>query len=175
MFPRLPAHATFVADTNFVSRTQRMFLILFRNILCPQQMFPSLRSPRNIMGNNMSATMCPRLAGPLGRHACVLGPRRRFMTEGQKKQKTKTKNKKKNKTKNEEVKEDNFNLRLSLWEAQVTNWGKQTFIYQAAKDWNSLPTYLKETHLSSIFKVVLRPKTTKKIILFFFGFQNYVN
>ena len=25
------------------------------------------------------------------------------------------------------------------------------------------------------FKVVLRPKTTKKIILFFFGFQNYVN
>ena len=24
-------------------------------------------------------------------------------------------------------------------------------------------------------KVVLRPKTTKKIIIFFFGFQNYVN
>ena len=32
-----------------------MFLILFRNILCPQQMFPSLCSPRNIMGNNVSA------------------------------------------------------------------------------------------------------------------------
>ena len=60
MFPRLPARATFVADT------QKMFLILFRNILCPQQMFPSLRSPRNIMGNNVSATMCPRLPGPLG-------------------------------------------------------------------------------------------------------------
>ena len=42
-----------------------MFLILFRNILCPQQMFPSLRSPRNIIGNNVSATMCPRLPGPL--------------------------------------------------------------------------------------------------------------
>ena len=56
MFPRLPARATFVADTNFVS--------LFRNILCLQQMFPSLRSPRNIMGNNVSATMCPRLPGP---------------------------------------------------------------------------------------------------------------
>ena len=42
-----------------------MFLILIRNILCPQQMFPSLRSPRNIMGNNVSATMCPRLPGPL--------------------------------------------------------------------------------------------------------------
>ena len=27
-----------------MSGTQKMFLILFRNILCPQQMFPSLRS-----------------------------------------------------------------------------------------------------------------------------------
>ena len=42
-----------------------MFLILFRNILCPQQMFPSLRSPRNIISNNVSATMCPRLPVPL--------------------------------------------------------------------------------------------------------------
>ena len=57
--------ATFVADTNFVSGTQKLFLILFRNILCPQQMLPSLRSPRNIMGNIVSATMCPRLPGPL--------------------------------------------------------------------------------------------------------------
>ena len=44
MFARLTACATFVADTNFVSGTQKMFLIVFRNILCPQQMFPSLRS-----------------------------------------------------------------------------------------------------------------------------------
>ena len=36
-------------------RTQKMFLILFRNILCPQQMFSSLCSPRNIMGNNVSS------------------------------------------------------------------------------------------------------------------------
>ena len=64
MFPRLPARATFVADTNFVSGTQKMFLILFGNILCPQQMLSSLRSPRNIMGNNVSATMCPRLPRP---------------------------------------------------------------------------------------------------------------
>ena len=28
-------------------------------------MLPSLRSPRNIMGNIVSATMCPRLPGPL--------------------------------------------------------------------------------------------------------------
>ena len=44
LFPCLPPRATFVADTNFVSGTQKMFLILFRNILCPQQMFPSLRA-----------------------------------------------------------------------------------------------------------------------------------
>ena len=79
MFPHLPACATFVADTNFVSGTQKMFLILFRNILCPQQMFPSLCSmetqhslcvrrvacPRNIMSNNVSATMCHRLPVPI--------------------------------------------------------------------------------------------------------------
>ena len=65
MFPRLPARITFVADTTFVSRTRKMFLILFRNILCPQQMFSSLCSPRNIMSNNESATMCPRLPVPL--------------------------------------------------------------------------------------------------------------
>ena len=64
MFPCLPARTTFVADTNFVSGTQKMYLILFRNILCPQQMFPSLRSPRNIMDNNVSATLCPCLPGP---------------------------------------------------------------------------------------------------------------
>ena len=32
-----------------------MFLILFRDILCPRQMFPSLRSPRNNMGYNVSS------------------------------------------------------------------------------------------------------------------------
>ena len=45
-------------------RDPKMFLILLRNILCPQQMVPSLRSPRNIMGNNVSAPMCPRWPGP---------------------------------------------------------------------------------------------------------------
>ena len=52
-------HKFCVRDTKNVS-------VLFRNILCPQQMFPSLRSPRNIMGNNVSATKCPRLPGSLG-------------------------------------------------------------------------------------------------------------
>ena len=44
-------------------------------------------------------------------------------------------------------------LRLPL---SQTNWGKQTFIYQAAKDWNSLPTDLKKTHFLSIFKSKLK-------------------
>ena len=52
-----------VADTNVSPFTRarlcpghkKMFLILFRRILCPLQMFPSLRSPRNIMGNNVSS------------------------------------------------------------------------------------------------------------------------
>ena len=39
----------------FCVRDTKMFLILFRNILCPHQMFPSLRSPRSIMGNNVSS------------------------------------------------------------------------------------------------------------------------
>ena len=43
MFRRLPVRATVVADTKFVSETQKMFLIFVRNILCPQQMFPRLR------------------------------------------------------------------------------------------------------------------------------------
>ena len=64
MFPRLPSRAIFVADTKFVSGRQKRFLILFRNILYLQQTFPSLRSPRN-MANNVSATLCPRLPGPL--------------------------------------------------------------------------------------------------------------
>ena len=52
---------------NFVSGTQKMFLILFRTTLCPQQMFPSLRAQGNVMNNNVSATMFPRLQPPLGR------------------------------------------------------------------------------------------------------------
>ena len=49
----------------FCVRDTKMFLILFRNILCPQQMFPSLRAQGNVMSNNVSTTMCPRLPPPL--------------------------------------------------------------------------------------------------------------
>ena len=50
---------------------KKLFLILFRNILCPQQMFPSFRSPINIMGNNVSTKMCPRLPGPSHLPPCL--------------------------------------------------------------------------------------------------------
>ena len=43
MFPCLHVNETFVAETFFVSEKQKMFLIFFRNILFPQQMFPLLR------------------------------------------------------------------------------------------------------------------------------------
>ena len=72
MFPRLPARATFVADTNFVSGTQKMFLILFRNILCPQRKFPSLRSMKTQHSfcvpraqETSWATMCPQQCVPV--------------------------------------------------------------------------------------------------------------
>ena len=64
MYPRLSAR-NICCGQKFWVRDTKMFLILFRNILCPQQMFSCLRSPRNIMSNNVSATMCPRLPVPL--------------------------------------------------------------------------------------------------------------
>lgn len=45
------------------------------------------------------------------------------------------------------------NLHLPL---PRTNWGKQTFIFKAAKDWNSLPIDLKETDVLSVFKAKLK-------------------
>ena len=59
--PRLLARATFVADTNFVSGTQKMFLILFRNILCPpatnvsQFAQPKKYHEQQCVGNNVSS------------------------------------------------------------------------------------------------------------------------
>ena len=64
----------FARARNICSGLQKMYLILFRNILCTQQMFPSLRSPRNIMGNYVSATRCPRLPGPYVALCCPMLP-----------------------------------------------------------------------------------------------------
>ena len=68
MFPSLPGCAKFVADTNFVSGTKKIVSDFVQKHLCPQQMFPSLRSPRNVMSNNVSAKRCPLLPVPLGRN-----------------------------------------------------------------------------------------------------------
>ena len=59
----------------FCVRNTKMFLILFRNILCPQQMFPSLRAQGNVVSNNVSVqrvTMCPRLPPPKERPKSTL-------------------------------------------------------------------------------------------------------
>ena len=37
-----------------------------------------------------------------------------------------------------------------------TNWGKQTFIYQASKDWNNLDDDIKNIKSLSIFKAKLK-------------------
>ena len=37
-----------------------------------------------------------------------------------------------------------------------TNWGKQTFIYQASKDWNSLDNNIKSSESMSFFKAKLK-------------------
>ena len=55
----LPVRAPFVADTKNVSDFVQKHFVSATNV-----MFPSLRSPRNIMGNNVSATICPSLPGP---------------------------------------------------------------------------------------------------------------
>ena len=37
-----------------------------------------------------------------------------------------------------------------------TNWGKQTFIYQASKDWNNLDNNIKSSESMSFFKAKLK-------------------
>ena len=72
MFPSLAARETYVAETNFAARKQRVFLPEVKNIfasrtqfLRPKQTFPSLATRGNIASNNVSATMFPSLARPL--------------------------------------------------------------------------------------------------------------
>ena len=59
VFSRLPARATFVADTNFVSGTQKMFLILFRNILSATNVSqfaqPNKHHEQQCVRNNVSS------------------------------------------------------------------------------------------------------------------------
>ena len=55
MFPRLPARATFVADTNFVSETQKMFLICSETFCVRNKCFPVCAAQETSW-----ATMCPQ-------------------------------------------------------------------------------------------------------------------
>ena len=64
IFPRLPARVTFVADTNFLSETKNVSDFVPKHFV-PATNVSQFAQPRNIMGNNLSATMCPRLSGPL--------------------------------------------------------------------------------------------------------------
>ena len=71
MFPSLAARETYVAETNFAARKQKIFLLGVKSIfvsrtqlLRPQQMFPSLATHGNITSSNVSATMFPSLARP---------------------------------------------------------------------------------------------------------------
>ena len=66
MFPNLAAREICVAETNFASRKQKMFLPGVKNIfasrtqiLRPKHMFPSLVTPGNITRNIASATVFP--------------------------------------------------------------------------------------------------------------------
>ena len=68
-FARARARSICCGHKFCVRDTKKMFLILFRNLLCPQQMFPSLHSPRNFTGNNVFATMCPCFHGLNGQEA----------------------------------------------------------------------------------------------------------
>ena len=65
MFPRLPARATFVADTNFVSGTQKnVSEFVQKHFVSATNVARTGKRGNICVGNNVSATMCPRLPGP---------------------------------------------------------------------------------------------------------------
>ena len=70
MFPRLPARATFVADTNVVSGTQKSVSAFVQKHFVSATNVPQFGQPKKhqeqqCVRNNVSATMCPRLPVPL--------------------------------------------------------------------------------------------------------------
>ena len=54
-FPVCPRAQHICCGHKFCVRDTKNVSEFVQNILCPQQMFPSLRSPRNIMSNNVSS------------------------------------------------------------------------------------------------------------------------
>ena len=92
MFPRLSTRATFVGTHKFCVRdTKHVSDSVQKHFVRPQQMFSvcaawkhsihfvsrAFALPRNITSNNVSATMCPRLPGPLASR--FVGARSHFM------------------------------------------------------------------------------------------------
>ena len=63
--PRLRGQATFVAETFFASEKQKMFQNFLRIILFLQQCFPVCAARKQCFRNSVSATMFPRLRGPV--------------------------------------------------------------------------------------------------------------
>ena len=59
MFPRLPARATFVADTNFVSGAKKNVSDFVQKHFVSAKNVSQFAQPKNLMSNNVSATMCP--------------------------------------------------------------------------------------------------------------------
>ena len=57
MFPRLPASATFVADTNFVSGTQKIVPDFVQKHFVSATNVSQFARARNVMSNTVSATM----------------------------------------------------------------------------------------------------------------------
>ena len=64
MFFRVPTRATFVADTNFVSGTQKNVSDFVQKHFVSATNVSQFAKPKKIMSNNVSATMCPRLPIP---------------------------------------------------------------------------------------------------------------
>ena len=68
MLTRFATRAKFVADTNFVSWTYKMFLKISETFLVSARratMLPRFATDGNIAGHNVAATMCPRFARAL--------------------------------------------------------------------------------------------------------------
>ena len=63
MFPRLPARATFVADTNFVSGTKNVSDFVQKHFVSATNV-SQFAQPKKLHGQHLPATMCPRLPEP---------------------------------------------------------------------------------------------------------------
>jgi len=81
MFPSLAAQETYVAETSFASwkqgnvseSSQKNIFVSQTQIFLPKRLFPSLATQGNMSGKNISSTMFPSLARPLGSSRNAVG------------------------------------------------------------------------------------------------------